>query len=85
MRFRRRKPVADVAAFIPRAVELSIKGDIEVLRLQPGDAIIVSFKRHPPYDALERILGEVRKRFPGHEVIFTDGVTLTVQREELTA
>ena len=65
-------------------VELSIKGDIEVLRLQPGDVIVVNLRNASLAKAehLEEVRAALMSRFPGHEVIFTNGATVTVQRSE---
>lgn len=64
------------------SVDLNIKGDIEVLRLQPGDVLVVSLEGHVPGDIYARVAEQMRERFPDHEVIVTRDITLSVQRQE---
>jgi hypothetical protein len=67
-------------------VELTIKGDIEVLRLQPGDTIVVTVKDpHITSERFKEIHDVIKSRFADHEVIVTFGIDLSVQREEVAA
>jgi hypothetical protein len=64
------------------AVDLTIHGEIEVLRLQPGDTIIVTLTDgHATAEIAERIKAQVKERFPNHDVIVADRVRFSVQRE----
>lgn len=65
--------------------ELTIKGDVEVLRLQPGDIIVVTLDGRHGREAVSRIGEQVRERFPDHEVLVADGVRLSIQRDETAA
>lgn len=64
-------------------VNLTIKGSIRVLRLEPGDVIVASFPDHNriPGGALEQIRDALKEKFPGHEVLLMGGgVELEVAR-----
>jgi hypothetical protein len=63
------------------STELTIKGDVEVLRLQPGDTIIVTVTKGQLSPMLTEELREnVKRNFPGHEVMVANGVSLSVSR-----
>lgn len=67
--------------------ELTIKGDIEVLRLQPCDVIVVTIEepRHFDQVGFDQIRRAMRERFPGHEIVIANGLRLSVQRTEVAA
>lgn len=61
------------------AVELTIKGDVEVLRLQPGDKIVVKTARYLTNEALRELLDACREAFPDNQVVVLgDGIRLEV-------
>lgn len=64
--------------------ELTIKGDIEVLRLQPGDTIVVSVDDRIDRDTLKRWRDVLEERFPNHPVVVTSGAQITVHRQDAT-
>ena len=65
------------------AVELTIRGDIDVLRLQPGDALVVTVDRRITQAQASELRAALLERFPDHEVFVCAGdVRLTVQRDE---
>ena len=65
-------------------VELTIKGEISTLRLEPGDKILIEI---PPTEHLsQHQQAELKKRaqevFAGHEVIVADRVKVSVVRDD---
>jgi hypothetical protein len=67
-------------------VELTIKGDIEVLRLQPDDLIVVSLDYSITPERAQFLAAELEKRFPKNNVlIVADGAKLSVQRDEVAS
>jgi len=62
-------------------VELTIKGEVEVLRLQPGDVIVVTIHERMSRQQSDRVSEQVKARFPGHEVVLAQGLSLSVKRE----
>jgi hypothetical protein len=45
---------------------------VEILRLQPGDAIVLSFKESLSSKDVDRIHHEIQRTFPGHALILLD-------------
>lgn len=65
------------------ASEIVIKGDVEVLRLQPGDAIIVNLDLHIGTEATAELRRRVTEVFPGHRVVvMSPGIRLAALRED---
>lgn len=69
------------------AIDLNIKGDVEVLRLQPGDKLVVHLEtKHWRDGVIDDLRAGFEKHFPGHEVVFLSGdISLSVAREEIAA
>jgi hypothetical protein len=69
---------------VTAAGELVIKGEIEVLRLQPGDTIVVTladrrFGGEKQFETLRDVVGAA---FPGHPVVFVaNGIRLSAVGE----
>ena len=63
-------------------VELAIKGEIEVLRLKPGDVIVAHVEKSITREMADSISHQLKERFPDHEILITNGITLSVQRDE---
>lgn len=53
---------------------------VELLRLEPGDTLVVKIDSTMPREALDQIGITLRERFPDHELIFCNGVDLSVIR-----
>ena len=61
-------------------VELTIKGEVSVLRLRPGDRIIATVDGHCAPWKLERISEVLREQFPDNQVIvLCAGLRLAVE------
>ncbi len=60
-------------------VELTIKGDVSVLRLAPGDHIIATIdeKASLSPEEQDQVRNALVREFPGHEVTLIQGLTLT--------
>lgn len=72
-------PTPDPAA--PR-VEFTIRGEIDVLHLKPGDVLIVHIDTSPTADDVETITRNLRRVFPDHKaVVLEPGLLLTTARE----
>lgn len=66
-------------------VELTIKGDLQVLRLEPGDAIIL--KLLGPFRAVdvEQVHERLSARFPNNTVIIVDSSEVELSTLRSTA
>jgi hypothetical protein len=62
-------------------ITLTIRGEVDVLRLQPGDRLIVTIDdyRAMNREHIDKIRAEFEQHFPDHEVIVLAG--LRVARE----
>ena len=68
--FFRRRPERSPVVTTPRQVELAIKGDVEALRLEPGDRVIVTLdSTHISLSTFEVLRDRCRAAFPDNEVI----------------
>lgn len=61
-------------------VELTIQGEIEVLRLQPGDIIVATVTDRLTEHQIALMVEQIRARFPDHEVVVCEGVELSTVR-----
>lgn len=60
-------------------VVLTLKGDVERLRLEPGDKLVIKFPADmDTSEFYERVKAEAEGLFPGHEIIITCGIDLQV-------
>ena len=51
------------------SIELTIRGDVQRLALQPGDVVIVRVSEHISVEVAARIRDYGRSAFEGHEVL----------------
>jgi len=57
------------------AVEVEVKGDIRVLKVNPGDRIVVTFReRTLSRDRIGAVQQQLQKLFPLNEVLIMAGV-----------
>ncbi len=57
-------------------IELTIKGDIEVLHLEPGDKLVVTLTEHTAEhfaEAVAQIKEHLEQKFPDNEVLIVGG------------
>ena len=68
-------------------VGLTVRGDIQVLRLQPGDKILVTITQGSiTPEIAERISEALERNIPGHEVVIVaEGIQLSVARDVVDA
>lgn len=57
---------------------------VKILRLRRGDVIVVEARPDINSFDADDLRTQVRRRFPGHEVVVTSGLHLTIAREEKT-
>lgn len=63
--------------------DLTIKGDIEVLRLQPGDILIVTTTRPLTAEQASILHKQVTEFAPGHKIaVCSSDLRITAAREE---
>jgi hypothetical protein len=63
-------------------LDLTVKGSVEALRLEPGDLVVVAIQDHVPHEYIASVRSELRKRFPDNDVlVFANGIR--VQRMQL--
>lgn len=55
---------------------------VTILRLKPGDVIVAEIDDRPAEAIAAQISEQLRDRFPGHEIIVTHRVRLSVQRSD---
>lgn len=65
-------------------VELTIKGEVEVLRLKPGDVVVITLNGDISAEGADELRrGLMERIFPNNEVLMVGaGATLSVQRPE---
>jgi hypothetical protein len=51
------------------SVEITIKGDLHKLHLEPGDALVLKLTSHPDEATLHSIRDEMERMFPGVRVV----------------
>lgn len=70
------------AADMPEPILLE---PLQVLRLQPGDILVMTYPMPLSSSFIERLRAQLRERFPEHEVMVLDsGGHLGVVREDYT-
>lgn len=58
---------------------------IEVMRLDPGDIVVLRLPYEPKFAEYEQLSAHLRALFPSHKsVILTGGIELRIMREEAT-
>jgi protein involved in polysaccharide export with SLBB domain len=65
-------------------VELTIRGDVEALHLDPGDRVIVTIdqSQHMRADVLQAIQDQMKIAFPNNQtVILANGLRITRERD----
>lgn len=50
-------------------VNLTITGEVEVLRLKPGDTLVVTFARNLTADQSYQVRETLRQKFPDNQVL----------------
>jgi hypothetical protein len=62
-------------------VNLKVTGTVDVLRLQPGDRILVTIDdwRHITPEQATALCEQLSEKFPGHEVVVLAGMRFTVE------
>ena len=61
---------------------LHIVGQIDALRLAPGDRVVITIPGFVPSDYVPRLEEQVKAMFPDHPcVVLTDGAQLDIVRE----
>jgi hypothetical protein len=64
-------------------VELTIVGDLTVLRLRPRDVLVLRLTRGASVESLEVLRRALKERFPDNEsVVLSGGATFDVIRPE---
>jgi hypothetical protein len=62
-------------------LDLTVRGSVEALRLEPGDLVVVAFDDHVPHEYIASVRAELRNRFPENDVlVFANGVRLQRMR-----
>ena len=63
--------------------KINLYSEVEILRLQPGDTVVVYCSTRLAAKVYERVLSTVKEHFPKHDVVVCDGgVRLGVVRKE---
>lgn len=62
---------------LPR-VELTVKGDVRVLRVRPGDKILIEFRDRVSGAAMADVRERLQAMFPTNEVVVVAGGLLSV-------
>jgi len=71
-----------LASLRPEGDDLLVRGDVEVLRLEPGDVVVLTVpddRRIPP-DRVADAKALLEEKFPGHEVLVVMGAKLSLVR-----
>lgn len=63
-------------------LELTIKGDLEILRLEPGDVVVCTIHddRGLTAELAGRIVDQLEQKFRGHQIVLSAGMHLSVAR-----
>lgn len=62
------------------SIELTVRGDIKVLRLAPGDKVVVEFPDRVPGAAVREVRERLQQMFPFNEVVVIASGELTIVR-----